>query len=137
MASADGGRINFPPAKVAPPAIPAARIATAGADFNGVPVWVDMGSTTGVQPGAIAVPFWAEDSADEVARQLKAAIDSAAILGVTTVQTGAAVVVNGLTAGGITTSAPFAGGGGPQFASGVVPIAIAAVNDEPKTTCKA
>ena len=132
MASADGGRINFPPAKVAPPAIPAARIATAGADFNGVPVWVDMGSTTGVQPGAIAVPFWAEDSADEVARQLKAAIDSAAILGVTTVQTGAAVVVNGLTAGGITTSAPFAGGGGPQFASGVVPIAIAAVNDEPQ-----
>ncbi|MEY4178124.1 MAG: hypothetical protein RLY70_1698, partial [Planctomycetota bacterium] len=131
MASADGGRLNFPPPKVAPPAVPAARIATAGADFQGVPVWVDLGSATGVAAGRIAVPFWASDSADEIARQVKAAIDAAAIPGLTTVQTGAAVVVNGLTGGGITTFAPFTGGGGPLFASGVVQIAIAAVNDAP------
>ncbi|MFM7073838.1 MAG: beta strand repeat-containing protein, partial [Planctomycetota bacterium] len=131
MASADGGRINFPPPKVAPPATPAGRIPTAAADFNGVPVWVDQGSMTGVAFGNIAVPFWAEDSADELARQIKAAIDATAISGLTTVQNGASVVVNGMTGGAISTFIPFAGGGGPLFASTAVPIAIAAVNDAP------
>jgi hypothetical protein len=110
-ASADGARINFPPPKVAPPAVPPNRIATAAADFLGVPQWVDQNAATGVAVGNIAVPFWAADSASEVASQITVAINQTLIPGVTATQSGAAVVVSGLLSGGITTPAPFTGGG--------------------------
>jgi hypothetical protein len=110
-ASADGSRINFPPPKVNPPAVPANRIPAAAADFLGVPVWTDQGSATGVAIGNIAVPFWAADTSFEVARQITTAINQTLIPGVTATQSGSSVVVDGLLSGGITTPAPFSGGG--------------------------
>jgi hypothetical protein len=110
-ASADIGRINFPPPKIVPTAPLINRIATQDADFLGVPVWVDQGSTFGVATGHISVPFFAADSATELARQMVAAVNQAQIPGVTASQDGASVVIDGLLNGTITTPAPFSGGG--------------------------
>ncbi|MFO0904160.1 MAG: dockerin type I domain-containing protein [Pirellulales bacterium] len=110
-ASADLGRINFPPPKIVPTAPLLNRIATEDADFLGVPVWVDQGSTFGVATGHTAVPFFASDSAAEIARQMTAAVNLANIPGVTASQNGSSVVVNGLLNGSITAPAPFSGGG--------------------------
>ncbi|MFO0869761.1 MAG: GEVED domain-containing protein [Pirellulales bacterium] len=110
-ASADLGRINFPPPKLVPTAPLLNRIATQAADFQGIPVWVDQGSSFGVATGHFSVPFGAADTATELALQMTAAVNQANIPGVTATQNGASVIINGLLNGSITTPAPFSGGG--------------------------
>jgi hypothetical protein len=108
-ASSDVSRINFPPPKITN-GLPN-RIAAQAADFNGVPNWVDRNGAFGVAPGHIAVPFWAADSASEIALQAATAINNQNIPGVSATASGISVIVDGLLDGSITTQSPFTGGG--------------------------
>ncbi|MEO8493491.1 MAG: GEVED domain-containing protein, partial [Planctomycetota bacterium] len=72
---ADGQRINFPPI-VPNSALGVNRVAD-GIDVSGVPVWQQVvGSVRGVSPGTTAIPFFAQDTANNLATRTAAALNN-------------------------------------------------------------
>ncbi|WP_254512034.1 dockerin type I domain-containing protein [Anatilimnocola floriformis] len=64
-------RINFPPITIA-----GVKAATRRIDITGNPLWTQqLGSQPGVSPGAVAIPFLAEDDRFAIAQRVEAAID--------------------------------------------------------------
>ncbi|WP_425617171.1 pre-peptidase C-terminal domain-containing protein [Anatilimnocola sp. NA78] len=66
------GRINFPPITIPGVATPTNRI-----DISGMPLWTQLvGSSPAVSAGAISVPFFAQDTAIDIATRVESAIDA-------------------------------------------------------------